>query len=143
MVGLTQPGTIAKVEIFRKGQIRTVQVKIGKAPRGQGGIMQGELGHTSNSLGVMVQAPTPQQRQQMNLSLGQGLVITRVTGNAAQQAGIRPGDVILSVDNRPVGSVDQFNRELGRLRRGAIVRLLLQRDNFNLFVALPLGGSNH
>ncbi len=142
MVGLTQPGTMAKVEIFRQGKMRTLRVKIGKAPRGKAGIMQGELGNTGNSLGVVVQTLTPQQRQQMNLSAGQGVVITRVIGNTAQQAGVRPGDVILSVDNRPVGSVAQFHRELGRLKRGAIVRLLLQRDNFNLFVALPLGGGS-
>lgn len=49
-------------------------------------------------------------------------------GGPAAQAGIRPGDVIFKIDDKPVASVDDMRRHLERLPDGSRVRVGLIRN---------------
>ena len=58
-------------------------------------------------------------------------VMQVVPGGPAAQAGIRPGDVIFKIEDKPVGSVDDMRRVLERLPDGARVRVGLVRGGAN------------
>ncbi|MBZ3666865.1 PDZ domain-containing protein, partial [Pseudomonas monteilii] len=57
----------------------------------------------ANPLGLVTQDLTAAQRQQLGLRAGEGVRVVRV-GPAAAEAGLRPGDIVLAVGRRSVGS---------------------------------------
>ena len=62
--------------------------------------------------------------------------IARVDGVAARSAGIQPGDVVLSVGRTPVGTPAALDRELGQVKAGQTVMLLVRRGAATQFIAV-------
>ena len=54
-----------------------------------------------------------------------------------QRAGVRPGDVIVAVNNTPVKSVDELKELVAK--SGKTVALLVQRDDAQIFIPVTLG----
>lgn len=59
------------------------------------------------------------------------LVQEVVSGSAAEQAGIKVGDVIVSVDDKTVGSASELRTTIGLRRTGETVRIKVVRDGKN------------
>ena len=64
-------------------------------------------------------------------------------GNAAQlpyvrQAGLQPGDVILSVNGRPVGNAQQDQLELDNIMAQGSARIEVQRGSRRFFITASL-----
>jgi hypothetical protein len=60
---------------------------------------------------------------------GQGVEIRRVTvGSAADQAGLRPGDVLMQVNDRPVSSPQEVARTIREIPVGETATLQIWRD---------------
>ena len=72
------------------------------------------------------------------LEIEQGVVVDHVTSGAASHAGVRKGDIILSVDNTAVKSVKQFQSMIDNLPAGKSVALLVQRGGSPTFLALKI-----
>ena len=64
-----------------------------------------------------------------------GLVVEDVAG-AAAEAGIQPGDVVLSANGRPVGDVEQLRSIVAAAKNH--VALLVQRGAARIFVPVEL-----
>jgi len=132
-VGMASPGQSATLEIWRDGKPLTVKAQLGNASHGEGELAQnGESGHAK--LGLAVRPLTPQERSQDGLS--QGLLVESASGPAAD-AGIQPGDVVLSADGKPVGSVEQLRSVVDEHKN--VVALLIQRGDARIFVPVQLG----
>lgn len=65
-----------------------------------------------------------------------GLLVARAGGPAAQ-AGVEPGDIILSLNGTPVTSASQLSDKLKKA--GNNVALLVQRDGQQIFIPVDLG----
>jgi len=65
-----------------------------------------------------------------------GLLVERADG-AAAKAGVRPGDVILGVNGKPVKSVDELKSAIDAAGKNAAV--LVQRGENRLFVPVQIG----
>ncbi len=76
----------------------------------------------------------PEERRQAGVS--NGLIVEDARGRAAE-AGIQPGDVVLSVDGTPVQSVAQI-RKLVEQHDKQVALLILRGEN-RLFVPVTLG----
>lgn len=139
MVGLAPIGSIAKLSVLRDGKPLTLNVRIEAAPRNAADLaaVQGRA-ESGNDLGLVVENITAQQRSQLGLKNGEGVLITRVLGPAAMQAGLQPGDVILMVGQRSVGSAKAFDQALQGYKPGDDVMLLVRRDNVTQFIAIPV-----
>ena len=63
----------------------------------------------AGKIGLALQTLTPDVAASLGIDRAtKGAVITDiVTGSPAEQAGLRPGDVIVEIDRRPVGSADE------------------------------------
>ncbi|BFI95993.1 MAG: DegQ family serine endoprotease [Rhodanobacter sp.] len=142
LVGLTKPGTRVPVEILRNGKKQTVEVIIGAMPRDQNAVDNGGTQPAASSgsaaLGLTVQPLDGATRQQMGLKAGQGVLIGNVTGDVASQAGLQSGDVILMVNQQPVGSVEAFLAATKGVKAGSTVLLLVRRDGQNRFFGLTV-----
>jgi serine protease Do len=81
--------------------------------------------------GLTLQDLTPATARRLQIPTGQsGAVITDVdpdSGSAA--AGVRPGDVILSVNRRTVSNAPDTGRELQKVPSSGLAQLLLWRNN--------------
>ncbi|HEX2932728.1 MAG TPA: PDZ domain-containing protein, partial [Candidatus Binatia bacterium] len=65
------------------------------------------------------------------------VVVTAVEpGSAADDAGIRRGDLILEVDRKSVRSVDEYKKAIAGVRKGRGVLFLVRRGESTLFLAL-------
>jgi serine protease Do len=88
-------------------------------------------------LGMTVQRLTPQIAESLGLERADGVVVSAVDpGSAADEAGIRRGDVILEVDRKPIRNIDEYKKSLAGIRKGKGVLLLVRRGESTLFLAL-------
>lgn len=88
-------------------------------------------------LGMTVQRLTPQIAESLGLEKTEGVVVSAVDpGSAADEAGIRRGDVILEVDRKPIRSLEEYKSALSGIRKGKGVLLLVRRGESTLFLAL-------
>jgi serine protease Do len=88
---------------------------------------------TETSLGMSIQPLRQADRQELGVPGGRGgAVITSVTRfGPAAQAGLFPGDVILSVAGQPVSSVAEVTAAFDALQSGQVTRLIVWRVDPN------------
>jgi serine protease Do len=133
-VGMARPGDSATLEIWRDGKPVTIKAKLGNAMD----LASADSGDSSNGdqgrLGLAVRPLTPQERDQAGLP--GGLLVEDASGPAAD-AGIQPGDVVLSVNGAPVNSAQQLREKIQE--RDKQVALLVQRGEARIFVPVELG----
>ena len=132
-VGSATPGDKASLQVWREGKTLTLTATIGSAaPRA---VADNDSDSAAQGrLGLAVRPLNPEERQQAGVP--GGLLVEGVQGHAAE-AGIQPGDVVLSVDGTPVQSVDQLRKMVQA--RDKQVALLIQRGENRLFVPVGLG----
>jgi len=88
-------------------------------------------------LGLTVQRLTPQMAENLGLEKADGVVVSAVEqGSAADEAGIRRGDIILEVDRKAVKSLDDYKKTVAAARKGRGVLFLVRRGETTLFLAL-------
>jgi serine protease Do len=134
-VALTPPGSDASLVIIRNGKQRDIAITIGKL--GDQQVMAKATTETTSELGLGVQTLTPKLAQQFDMRAGEGVVVTQVeSGSVAAIAGIKPGDVILQVNRKPVDSAKAFNRAVNESRREKRVLLLIASGNMQRYVVL-------
>ncbi len=136
MVGAVSPGSKASLKVFRDGKEITLPVTVGEAPRGDEAVAGSPGGSvdTANRLGIGVEDLSAEQREQVGLGKDEGVVVTRVSGAAAQR--LRAGDVILMVGKVKVGSVAQFNQATKNAKAGEPVMLLVRRGDASQFITV-------
>ncbi|MGA3001320.1 MAG: Do family serine endopeptidase [Acetobacteraceae bacterium] len=140
------PGTEAKVQIRRDGQNREIDLTVGEQPPLKTAQAQPDADHdTHNTLGLALAPLTPDTRDQLQVPDGQdGAVIRSVrAGSPAEEAGLRPGDVIVGVGNQNVSSPTQATKAIGTAlgSKAHAVALRVLRDGTIAFVGVELDQS--
>jgi serine protease Do len=80
-------------------------------------------------LGVTVQSVTNDLAAGLGLNKAEGAIVSGVTaGGAAEKAGIKQGDVILSYQGRAVIDTNSFRNEIAATRPGTTITLNVLRD---------------
>jgi serine protease Do/serine protease DegQ len=80
-------------------------------------------------LGVSIQDLTPELASAFGIEDRSGAVIAQVvSGSPADKSGIKVGDVVLSVNGRPIRNSGELRNRIGMLRIGERVSLKLLRD---------------
>ena len=91
-------------------------------------------------VGVQTQAITPDVAESIGVQAGQGaLVVTAEAGTPAARAGLKSGDVILSVNDAAVKDPRDLARKIGLLKPGAPVALKIRRDGRESTLTVELG----
>jgi serine protease Do len=80
-------------------------------------------------LGAELQELGPEAADALGMPLNDGAIITSVTPKgSAEEAGLRGGDVIMKIDNKPIPTVRTLNRIMVSSTVGSAVPVLLWRD---------------
>jgi serine protease Do len=140
LVGGTKPGTRATVTVWRKGVNRDLPLTITemeaeKVVKKEDKKIKPE--QAVNTLGLAVSELTDAQKKE--LKLDGGAVVDAAEG-AAARAGLRPGDVILRVNNTDVKDARQFNALVSRLEPRKTAVLLVRRGDSSQFIPLKPSG---
>lgn len=110
-VGRVRPGKEATLVVMRDRKRRTLKLEVGALPEDESVAASTQPSETapsisSNRLGVVVAELTEQQRETMEIE--NGILVREVRQGPAAMVGLRPGDVITSLDNKQIESVKQF-----------------------------------
>lgn len=137
LVGLVAPGAEVPVDIVRWGERLTLRATVQQRQEGEP-IAAAEPPVESadgNLLGLVVESMDSETRQRLGNPEG-GVLITSVDSEPAHRQGIRRGQVILMINNQPIGGIEDFNRIVEGIEPGRPVALLLHRaDGSTTFAA--------
>ena len=138
LVGQTAPGTRARLGIIRNGQAQTASVTIAELPEETGETRPAPPSGPERPgvLGMQLKDLTPAQRKQLGVS--QGVLVEKVVEGPALKAGVRPGDVILQVQGKPMRSAAELRELVPQLPRNKSVPVLVRRGAAALFLALRI-----
>src|ERR1700746_557856 len=119
MVGQTHTGTTIKLAVVRDGKNMEVPVTLEKmGARDKEEVASNEGGKPRWGIGLGELTPDVRQQIQANDEL-KGAVVERVLpGSPADNAGLRPGDVIISVNRHETQSVTDVQKALANVPKG-------------------------
>jgi len=140
LVGVARVDRPAEMVVLRNGIEMRMQVTIGELPQEDDQVLAQTVKKEPKSgrLGVVVTALTDQQREQIQIESGYGVLVEALKEGAAAKAGIEVGDIILMVDSQQVTSVKQFTHLVENLPSGKSVAVLLQRRSGPTFLAIKV-----
>lgn len=135
MVSDTLIGKRVQLGVIRDGQERTATVSIGRLPEQQAAAVTSPA--EGARLNLAVQNLPQEQRGQLGVG-DRGVLVTQVGTGPAAEAGIQPGDVILSVDHKDVRNAQQLAEIVKGLPAGTTIPVLVQREDNPVFLALRM-----
>lgn len=137
-----RPGERVTLEILRKGKRITLEVTLGERPS-EPELSQmpppgaPEPEEPKQAFGLTVRPNSPELARRLGLRTDQGMVITEVEpGSPADFAQLRPGEVILSINNRAIRSVAEWNEAVAQAEGESLVALRVLRGHVQRLVIL-------
>lgn len=135
MVGHLAPGSQAELQVYRRGEWKTLSVTIESVPfSSTTRSVQSAAELTSESaprLRISVANLSAERKQELQLDQG---VSVRSMNAVAARAGIRRGDVVLAVGNTQIRNSQQFDRIMRGLNTHADTPILVRRADEVLYV---------
>jgi serine protease Do len=138
LVGRAKVGEESRLTVIRDKQRRSIGVLIAQLPTT---ITQASYSpeaaepEEQSALGMKVETLGGEARKKLKIEAGVQVVEVDDFGPALE-AGIQKGDVITMIDNREIGSVEDFEQVTGELESGKSVALLVQRRSGPVFLAI-------
>jgi len=126
MVGGTRPGMKVPLQVWRRGEKKDLSGTGPKAP--ESGAHEKAA---ASPLGLAVSDLSAERKQQLRLRHG---VLVDVADGPAARAGIRSGDIILTINNQEVSNARRFGEIVARLDRAKAAVLLVRRGDAAQFV---------
>ena len=132
-VALMKPGTTILLTINRDGKTMVIDVTLGENPDNA----LASIGDLYDMVGLEVSDLTPELATRLGYVSDSGVVVTRIRpGSPAEQAGMRPGNLIVAVGSQQVATMGDFKKALADSQKQ--VRLLVRQGPLFRYVVLPL-----
>ncbi|HRH14825.1 MAG TPA: DegQ family serine endoprotease [Azonexus sp.] len=133
IVSSMKPGEQAKLQVWRKGETRPVDVAVGTFDDEK--LASNDAPEAAKGrLGVVVRPLTPEEQRRSDVS--NGVVVQNVAG-AAAKAGIQPGDIVIAVNGEAISSTEQLRSLISKA--GKRIAVLVDRGNARIFIPVDLG----
>ena len=132
-----KPGAKVSVQVFRRGAYKDLSMTVGEMPddRAQAAGEPESKGAAKATALFGLTVADLSEAQKRELKVSSGVRVETASGVAAR-AGLRQGDLILSVDNTEVNSAKQFQAVLAKLDKAKVINLLVRREDVVSFVLL-------
>ena len=142
VIGGVKPGSKVTLQVFRRSASRDLVVTVAEFEAERNARRPNERDPKAaptpvGTLGLAVADLTDAQRRELKVKGG---VRVETSEGLAARAGIREGDLILSLDSIEITSAKQFEATLAKLDRAKPVTALVRRgDSVNFIIVRPLG----
>ena len=127
------PGETARLQVWRKGETRNIDVKVGSFDEEKVAASEAPSADKGR-LGIAVRPLTPEEQRQAEVKGG---LLVEQSGGAAGRAGIRPGDIIVSVNGQPITDIEQLRGIIAKSGKKAAI--LIERGDSRIFIPVDLG----
>ncbi len=139
LVGTTKPGANKDLTVIRDGKTRDIAVKLGQLP-------------DQDQTELTLSNPPDDGAPRLNVLVADfpdgergrdgGVRVQQVGPGMAAEAGVQPGDILLSLNNQKIEDVAHLRQLVKTLPPGQRVPLLIKRDVGSLYLTLkvPAGG---
>ena len=135
-VGQYQPGTEAAVRLIRDGEERRLTVVLGSSPTNEASIVVEDTApERANPLGFKISELSEETRQVAGID---GVRIAQVEEGPGREAGLREGDVVVSLNRQPVPSVSDFASVAESLPASGFVQISIVRQGQGTTLSLEL-----
>jgi len=136
LVAATEEGQKATVTLIRNGKKKDIRVQVGRLPSDE--TIPAESRHSDQGKwGFMLEDVDRATAERLGRRDDSGVVVVGVRpGSPADLAGIRRGDIILEVNQEPVDSVNDVNKQTAEAEDKDSLLLLVNRDRGSFFVSL-------
>jgi serine protease Do len=133
------PGSTVRLQVLRNGTQSTMSLTLGTFP--DEGDRDESVEARGGQMGMTLRDLTPGMAEQLQLPRGtRGVVVAGVeAGEAAEEAGLQRGDVIVSVNGEEVEDVEDFDKEIAKAKGEGLARLRVRRGDSHQFLILKLG----
>ena len=135
-----KPGAKSVLQVFRRGSSRDMGITVAEfAPdRSEASAEhQAKPPAATSSLGLAVADLTDAQRRELKIKSG---VRVEAAEGVAARAGVRQGDVLLSLDNTEITSAKQFETLVAKIAKSKSVAVLVRRaDTVSFLIIRPNG----
>ena len=138
IVGSTKPGSKATLEVFRRGASKELSVTVVEleAERPRSAPVERNAPKLPAVIGLLGLAVSDlSDAQKTELKVKNGVRVEAIEG-AGAKAGIREGDIILSLDKTEITSVKQFEAAIGKLDKPKSVTLLVKRGEWVNYIVI-------
>ncbi|MHC4294223.1 MAG: Do family serine endopeptidase [Planctomycetota bacterium] len=130
LVASIHPGEEVEVDIYRKGDKKTLDVEITARPNdmsAMGGIGGEPYESERTTFGIRVTGLTKELAEKYGYKrIVSGVLIKEVEeGSEASEQGVRVGMVVTHVQGKEIESVEEFNKVIERIKSGEVLRLRL------------------
>jgi serine protease Do len=143
IVGGTSPGSKVTIQIWRNKSTRDIPITIAE--------LQEDRAHQQSRRGGKPPVTAPAQfgltlselteAKRRELKIEGGVMVENAQG-AAARAGIRRGDIILSINNQVVSGIDNLFELMNQVDKGSIIALRIRRGNNSLYVPFQIDGNS-
>ncbi len=95
---------------------------------------------TRGHLGIVLEPIDKEKADALDLEKAEGVIITEVLkDSAAEKSGLKPGDVIIAYNNRPIKSMASFKNDIANLKPKDKISLTIIRNNKKKNIDVILG----
>jgi len=137
MVGATKPGSKTKVEVWRNRAVKELSITLAEWDDEKVASAKAEpKAEKANKLGLTLADINAEDKRK--LGLDGGVLVENVSG-AAEKAGLRRGDILLSLGGEKIAGVEQFAKLLDQHKQEKTIALLIRRGDRLLFVPVKWG----
>jgi len=138
MVAQTPVGRTIDVKVIRDGRTETLKVVIGELPAEMAKGEAGEGGTDGIFQGLTVQNLTAEFRERLDIPEKiRGIVVTGVAADsAAEEYGIRAGDVIMQINRKDIKTIKDFSKVADEIKKGDSVLVLVYREGMTIYITL-------
>jgi serine protease Do len=139
LVGAAPVGSRATITVWRRGAQIELPVSVAElkdedaSTKGKPTPKKPAPDQATNALGLQVSDLSAAQKRDLKVSTG---VLVEFTDGRAASAGIRPGDLLLQMNNAEITSAAQFNGLVAKLDPKKPVALLVQRENVSQYIVI-------
>jgi serine protease Do len=138
-VAKSQAGKSMPIKILRNGRQRTIPMTAGERPSQTAQYFTSPRMREPGRLGITVENITPETQAALHLSSTSGvLVIDVISGSAADNGRVQPGDVIHAINHIPVRTAADLLAVMNNLNEDSTVLLRLERQGKTFYSAFRL-----